>query len=344
MGVLSYAAAAGLTALFVYVLVVGGPILAPLVIAVFVWYLINALSTISRRLMFRGKVLPASVRMGAATILLALLASQMVNMVIRNVGQVVANAPVYEQNLNVAVAKAAQVLGVEEDLPSFKSLYEGRLTGVVRLLARSAMGIAGSLGTIAIYVVFLLLEQHSFPKKIARLFPTAEGEARVHKLLSRIGREVQSYVWLKTMMSALTAGASYLVMRSVGVDLAAFWAILIFGLNYIPYIGSWLGVIFPTALTLVQFDTLQPFFTTAILLSIVQFTGGSIIEPRLMGKGLNISPVVMVLSLAVWGTIWGLVGMFLAVPLMVVLMIVLSQFPATRPIAILMSADGEVRT
>jgi predicted PurR-regulated permease PerM len=344
MSVLSFASAAGLTALVVYLLVVGGPILAPLVIAVFVWYLINALSTVSRRLRFRGKVLPAGVRMGAATLALALLGSLMVNLVIGNVGHVVANAPTYEQNLNAAAAKVAHWIGVEEGLPPVQALYQGRLTSVVRSLATSAAGLAASLGTIAIYVVFLLLEQHSFSKKIARLFPSPEREARVHRVLTRIGQDVQSYVWLKTVMSALTAGASYAVMKFVGVDLAAFWAILIFGLNFIPYIGSWLGVIFPTALTLVQFDTLQPFFTTAILLSIVQFIGGSIIEPRLMGKGLNISPVVMLLSLAIWGTIWGVVGMFLAVPLMVVLMIVFAQFESTRPIAILMSADGELRT
>jgi predicted PurR-regulated permease PerM len=71
---------------------------------------------------------------------------------------------------------------------------------------------------------------------------------------------------------------------------------------------------------------------------------GSIIEPRLMGKGLNLSPVVMLLSLSMWGTIWGIVGMFLAVPLMVVVMIVCAHFESTRGLAVLMSADGELRT
>jgi AI-2 transport protein TqsA len=102
-------------------------------------------------------------------------------------------------------------------------------------------------------------------------------------------------------------------------------------------------VIFPTALALIQFGTLRPFLVTALALTVVQFTVGNILEPRLMGKGLNLSPVVMLLGLAVWGTIWGIVGMFLAVPLMVVSMIVFSQFHATRPIAVLMSADGELR-
>jgi predicted PurR-regulated permease PerM len=130
----------------------------------------------------------------------------------------------------------------------------------------------------------------------------------------------------------------------VGIDLAEFWALLIFSLSYIPYIGAWLGVIFPTALALVQFETLTPFLITAGLLALVQFACGSILEPRIMGKGLNISPMVMLLSLSIWGAIWGVVGMFLAVPLTVVVMIVCSHFAPTRPLAILLSADGTVRT
>jgi AI-2 transport protein TqsA len=114
-------------------------------------------------------------------------------------------------------------------------------------------------------------------------------------------------------------------------------------LNYIPYIGPWLGVIFPAFLALVQFDTLTPFLVTTIGLAIIQFTGGSIIEPRLMGTGLNVSPVFMLMSLALWGTIWGVVGMFLAVPIMVVVMIVCSHFEATRPMAVLLSSDGQLR-
>jgi AI-2 transport protein TqsA len=162
-------------------------------------------------------------------------------------------------------------------------------------------------------------------------------------VLQRIGREIQTYVWLKTLTSLLATFGSYVVMKVVGVDLAEFWALLIFALNFIPYIGASLGVIFPTTLALIQFDTLRPFVVTALALAVVQFSVGNILEPRLIGKGLNLSPVVMLLGLAVWGTIWGIVGMFLAVPLMVVSMIVFSQFETTRPIAVLMSADGELR-
>jgi AI-2 transport protein TqsA len=343
MNVLIVASAAALTALITYLMVVGGPILLPLVIAVLAWYLINALTAASRAIRIGGKLLPAGLRLSAAIIIILLLSWFVVDLIVANVGHVVARAPLYEHNLREVTDRTAAWLGAEE-LTAVHSLFDkGRLTSMIRNAADGLMSVVASIGTVAVYVVFLLLEQHSFNKKIAALFPDSAREASVRRLLQRIGREIQTYVWLKTLTSLLTAFGSYVVMKAVGVDLADFWALLIFALNFIPYIGALLGVIFPTALALIQFDTLRPFVETAVALAVVQFTVGSILEPRFMGKGLNLSPVIMLLGLAVWGAIWGIVGMFLAVPLMVVFMIVLSQFAATRPIAVLMSSDGELR-
>jgi predicted PurR-regulated permease PerM len=342
MNVLIVASAAALTALITYLMVVGGPILVPLVIAVLAWYLINALAVASRAIRIGGEPLPAGLRRSAAIIIILLLSWFVVDLIVANVGHVVARAPVYEHNLHEVTDRAAGWLGAEE-LTAVHGLFEkGRLTSMIRNAADGLMSVVASVGTVVIYVVFLLLEQHSFNKKIAAVFADNAREASVRRMLQRIGREIQTYVWLKTLTSLLAAFASYVVMKIVGVDLAEFWALLIFALNFIPYLGALLGVIFPTALALIQFGTLRPFVVTAVALTVVQFTVGNILEPRLMGKGLNLSPVIMLLGLAVWGTIWGIVGMFLAVPLMVVSMIVFSQFEATRPVAVLMSADGEL--
>jgi hypothetical protein len=179
-----------------------------------------------------------------------------------------------------------------------------------------------------------------------RLFDAEDGKPwwEFRRILDRIGAEIQTYVWLKTLISAATAAACYVVMKVAGLDLAEFWALLIFALNFIPYIGSWLGVIFPAFLALVQFESPASILMIVVGLTLIQFTGGSIVEPRLMGTGLNVSPVFMLLSLALWGAIWGVIGMLLAVPIMVVFMIVCSHVSATRPIAILLSADGILRS
>jgi AI-2 transport protein TqsA len=342
MPVVNYAAAAALTALVLYLLVVGKPILLPLVIAIFVWYLINALAAVFERVQIHEQALPAIARFGAAILVLLGLLWFVVNLVIGNINQVAAAAPSYEENLAQLLERVSEWLGMDE-VPTIQALFEGvNVTDLIRNLAAAITGIIGNAGTMLIYVAFLLLEQSSFNKKIAALFPDAKREAFVHRIIQRIATEIQTYVWLKTLTSLLTGFLSYLVMKMVGVDFAEFWALLIFALNYIPYIGALLGVVFPTLLTLVQFDTLTPFFIVAGTLTLIQFMIGNVLEPRIMGKGLNISPLIMLLSLAVWGSIWGVVGMFLAVPLMVVVMIICANFDATRPVAIMLSEDGQL--
>jgi predicted PurR-regulated permease PerM len=337
-----------LTALIIGLLVVGREIFKPLVIAILVWHLINglfnALTNLSQRIRIRGRVVPAPVRLVVALSLVLLGGWLLVHVMVDNMGRVMAQAPVYEQNLRNAANAVNGWLGLEELTAEQPLLERGRVTGMVRGLARSMTGVFGSGGTVAVFVLFLMLEQQIFNKKITMLCLTSEREARVRQMLQQVGREIQSYLWLKTLMGFLVTGLSYMVMKSVGVDLAEFWAALIFALSYIPYIGAWLGVVFPTALCLIQFETLTPFLITAGLLALIQFVCGSILEPRIMGKGLNISPLVMLLALTVWGAMWGIAGMFLSVPVMVVVMIVCSHFEATRKLAIILSADGTVRT
>jgi AI-2 transport protein TqsA len=341
---LNHAATAGLVALMIYLLIVGQPILLPLVIAAFGWYLINALATMSSRIRIGGRPLPGALRFGGAIVILMVLSWLVVKLVSANITQLMAAAPVYEQNLQRYIALLADWLGLEE-VPQARAYFANmQLTNVIRGLAATLTGMAGSFATIAIYTVFLLLEQNNFPKKIAALFPDAERQALAHRILERIGAEIQTYLWLKTVISAGTSIACYVVMKSFGLDLAVFWALLIFGLNFIPYIGSWLGVILPAFMALVQFDTLTSIILMTGALALIQFVGGSVIEPRLMGTGLNISPVVMLLSLSVWGALWGVVGLFLAVPLMVIVMIICSNIKAMRPVAVLMSANGELQT
>jgi predicted PurR-regulated permease PerM len=107
-------------------------------------------------------------------------------------------------------------------------------------------------------------------------------------------------------------------------------------------IGSALGVLFPALLTLVQFDTLTPFLLITLGLGVVQFIIGNVIEPAFMGKSLNLSSFMIVLSLTFWGLIWGIPGMFLSVPIMVVIAIICARFKGLRGIAVVLSADGSL--
>jgi predicted PurR-regulated permease PerM len=117
--------------------------------------------------------------------------------------------------------------------------------------------------------------------------------------------------------------------------------LVVFILNYIPVLGSFVGVVLPSLLVLVQFGSFGPFFVAVMLLSIVQVGIGNFLEPRLMGSSLNLSPLAIIVSLAVWGGLWGLAGMFLCVPLTVILVIICAHFEGTRPLAVLLSAHGQ---
>ena len=115
-------------------------------------------------------------------------------------------------------------------------------------------------------------------------------------------------------------------------------------LNYIPYIGSFLSVLFPVAVAVVQFGDPNVVLLALVLLSVLQFVNGNLLDPYLMGSSLNLSPFVIVLSLAAWSALWGVPGTLLAVPFAAIMVIVFSESEATRPIAILLSRDGQLST
>ncbi len=150
--------------------------------------------------------------------------------------------------------------------------------------------------------------------------------------------------WIAQLNSDPSTGVPW-VMLMIGIDFALFWAVLTFLLNFIPFIGSIVAVSFPILLTLVQpgiEDPLTTFLVALLALAGAQQLVGSFIEPRMMGRTLNLSPLVILISLATWWSIWGVIGMLISIPIMVILVIVFSQFEATRPVAVLMSQDGRI--
>ena len=128
----------------------------------------------------------------------------------------------------------------------------------------------------------------------------------------------------------------------IGVEFALFWAVLIAFLNYVPYFGSLIGVLFPVLLSLVQSGSFGFAALALATLTVAQVYVGAVLEPRLMGRTFNLSPAVVLLALAFWGALWGIAGAILAVPLTASLVIVLAEIDATRPIAVMLSARGRI--
>ncbi|MCK5745071.1 MAG: AI-2E family transporter, partial [Oricola sp.] len=130
----------------------------------------------------------------------------------------------------------------------------------------------------------------------------------------------------------------------IGVQFAGFWALLIFVLNYIPIFGAASAITLPVLLCLVQPDGggVRMALIAAVSLIGAEQVMSNGIEPRIVGRTLNLSPLVVLFSLSVWGALWGFAGLLLSVPITVTVMIVLSQFRSTRPVAIMMSDNGEI--
>ena len=174
------------------------------------------------------------------------------------------------------------------------------------------------------------------------LFAQGQGQETAIDIINRISRSINTYFTVKTGISLLTGLLSYIVLLIIGVDFAALWAFLIFLFNYIPYVGSLVATLLPAIFAVFQFASFAFFFWVFLAIEAIQILAGNYIEPRIMGKSLNLSPLVVILSLSFWGTIWGVPGMILSVPIISVLTIVMSHFESTKWIAILFSEKGTI--
>jgi predicted PurR-regulated permease PerM len=320
----------------------GAELLIPLAIAILIWHLINALAGFYHHLALGSRRPPRWLCYLAALLTIFGALTLMVELIMDNVVQVSAAAPAYEASLRALLNAAYDLVGLKE-APSFAQILEQvSVGGIVSAIAGTLGGLARSAGIVLVYVIFLLLEQSIFERKLHALLADPGRAERLRRLLTRIARQIEGYLWVKTLSSLLTGTVSFAIMRAVGVDFAEFWALVIFLLNFIPIIGALLGVVFPSLLALVQFGTIGPFLVTTLALAATQFVVGNLIEPRLMGRKLHLSPLVIILSLAFWGGLWGVVGMILCIPIMVIVMIICAHFAPTRPVAILLSSDGEI--
>ncbi len=148
----------------------------------------------------------------------------------------------------------------------------------------------------------------------------------------RIVNEVQIYLGVKTVVSAMTGLVAWSFLVILGIDFAMLWGLLTFLLNYVPNIGSVIAAVPPTLLALAQFGLAEAIFVLAAYVAINQFFG-SFLEPYLMGQRLRLAPLAVLVSVVVWGWIWGPVGALLSVPITMVIKIGLENSAEFRWVA-----------
>jgi len=331
-----------ITVLFFYILIVGKDLLIPLVLAVIIWYLINILAIAFQKIVFFKWHLPIAICYLFSIITISGLLVLLIDLISSNIADVIVVAPAYQKKLSMIIAGGYDLLGIEEP-PTIKQIFKNIDFGsILSQFAVTITGFVSRAGIILIYLIFIFLEQKSFKVKLTALIKNPEKREDIFKMIEKIDRDIRIYIGIKTFDSALTGILAYFIMASQKLDFAEFWAILIFTLNFIPTIGSIVATVFPFLFALIQFDSFYPIAVIAGGLILLQFLIGNILEPRLMGSNLNLSPLLILLSLALWGSLWGIPGMILCVPITVIALIIFSHFPQTRSIAIFLSKDGRI--
>jgi predicted PurR-regulated permease PerM len=331
---------------------VGRGVLIPVIVAGFLSFLIFTLKQTIKSGPLIGRILPNWLCYLLAFALIVSAFIFLIEIIRNNFEALIAAWPQYEARLRTITQDGVRFiegLGVlPPDFVGGVDELRSRALGMVQPLLSEVGASVGAITsnsvTIFLYTVFMLLERGRLFRKIDLLSADDGQRAAVNETVGDIATMVRQYITVKTMTNLVTASISYVIMRFLNVDFAGFWALLIFVLNYIPIVGAVSAITLPVLLTLVQPDgggVQKALITLALLVSAEQVMS-SAIEPRLIGKSLNLSPLVILLSLAVWGTIWGFAGALLAVPITVTVMIILTQFESTRPIAIMLSDSGEI--
>jgi predicted PurR-regulated permease PerM len=343
-----------LTGILIYV---GRAVIIPLIISVFLSFLIVSLQRMIEGTPVVGRILPDWLSLILSFALIAAVLILLVQIIIGNGEAMLRELPAYR----------ARFIGIFGSIEAFLRQYaflDAFLDNVLTELDMSDVGtrivtfiggyadeagaairsFGANLVTILLYTSFMLIERGKFLKKLGLIAAQDHNRLDVDQIISDIGDLVRQYISIKTLTSFIVAFISWIIMTILGIDFAGFWALLIFSLNFIPIIGSVIAVIMPSLLALVQPDGggVTLFLLTLGLLTLAEQAVGSIVEPRLLGRSLNLSPLVILLTLSVWGSLWGFAGMLLCVPMTVAVMIMLSQFEDFRPVAIMLSDNGEI--
>ncbi len=239
------------------------------------------------------------------------------------------------------IADVGGMFGVET-VPTARELIAGiDLRGYLTTFALQIQGIASGGFFVLVYLGFLLASQAGFGKKIVGMFPDNSARKDAMQVVARVRSGVEGYLWVQAVTGIMICAAAWALMRAVGLQNAEFWTFVIFVVGFIPILGGAIAGLAPPLFALVQFPDYWPALILLAGLQAILFIVGNMIQPRMQGENQNIDPVVVLLSLALWGKIWGVAGMFLSTPLAVMAMAILAEFKGSYWMAVLLSGDGE---
>ena len=286
---------------------------------------------------------------GLATLISALIAvmvvSAAVGFIFYTVNQLINILPGYVVRLNYLDSYLMGIISRVRGVPHQDSLikflnidWASSLMPLLRSVSSSAINIIKNSLIILLLAMFLMMERHTLIPKLSSVTQNSENPEKVAIMMDRVNRQVSKYLGMKLLLSTITGLLFY------ATGLAFLWGVLAVILNFIPTFGSIIITLITIFMAVLQF---LPDWTPVIIVAAgtiaTQMIIGNILDPRLQGNQLNLSPFFILASLSIFGYIWGIIGMFLAVPIMSIMQIIFANMDSTRGIAILVSSGSSLR-
>ncbi|WP_035476244.1 AI-2E family transporter [Aliagarivorans taiwanensis] len=314
------------------------PVLIPFLLSLFIAIIANPLVKMLTKLR-----IPRVLAVLAVLVLIIVALMLIAGVVGNSVNDFRAAIPEYRDQLLQRLGGVVQ-LAARFDIEVNMSMITGYFDpGVVLgLFANTLSGLSGAatnIFMILLVTVFMLLEADSMPQRLH--YALHSPDIRMSQI-DRSLKAVNNYIAVKALISLITATPVLIVLSMLRLDYAVMWALLAFLLNFIPNVGSLIAAIPPIILALVQFGVKEAAIVMALYFS-VNMVVGNMIEPRVMGKGLGLSSLVVILSLIFWGWLFGSVGMLLSVPLTMILKIALESSESGHWVASLLAHPDELK-
>ncbi|WP_297340147.1 AI-2E family transporter [Pseudophaeobacter sp.] len=328
-----------------WLLVAGQEILLPVLVGIIAVYILTTAADALVPVPLIGR-LPRRLRRLLALVLITLGFLILTSFITASATSLSAALPQYAANFDALQSKFLTAVGIKQE-PNWGNLGEHLLDMVdATTLMPAALATISNGGSLiiaaALYAIFILAELDNLPDKTRRALSDHAQSEHTMELVRKINEKIGSYLAAKTLVNVVLALVSFALLKLLGIAHPAFWAIIIGLLNYIPYIGSVIAVVFPVTMSLIQFTSFAHAGLSLVLLMIPQILVAYYFEPRLLGRSVNLSPFTVLLALAIWSALWGMTGAILAVPLTAMVMIILAEIPHSRWIAVMMSEKGEL--
>ena len=335
--------------LILYILKMTANIMIPLVIALFIFIVVNpVLSRLDKmRIPSFLSMLITLILVVAVFFLFVYIFFVMVNMLLQTDTGLPAYAVRVQQLDRQLSAFIAPYL--DEDPVTFSILayldinWYGVAMSSLTSISSKFISIISDAMLVLLYLLFMILERQTILPKLMAALPRGKVQ-RVSQMIARMNRQTAKYTFLKLIISVITGILFYFAAVITGLDFALVWGVLAVILNFIPTIGSIICTAGTIVMALIQFapDWSNVIYVTVLMIGI-EMVVGNIIDPKLQGVQLNISPLVILVSLAFWGYIWGIAGMFLSVPLTSIIQIICANIPSMKPVAIMLSEGRDYR-